>query len=86
VARKATPTFYRHKLVLRGEGPFPADLLRYAALVPATGADANSLDHRPRRDLIFHRYSQEAASVLDAHTSARVASFGWLIVSTEPAA
>ena len=74
----------RHRYKVSGTGYFPVDMLRYDACVPATGADASAIDlhNIDRRPVRLYRFSQSRASKPEA---ARWQSFGWRVVSDEPA-
>lgn len=73
-------TIYESKLVVRGGGEFPWDMLRYDSCVPYSETDSGLLGHGPRREVTLKR---KAANPGPA-TAMRWQSFGWEVVSEEP--
>lgn len=74
---------YRTVLTVEGSGEFPVDMLRYDRCCPDTGGDVMGVIGRtslPRRVRLL-RFSIAG----DKAEAARWKSFGWTVLSEEPA-
>lgn len=82
MAKKATKVFIT-KLVVKGTGEFPLDMLRHDSCVPATEHDTSVIresDPTVPRVVTLRRFSVNGF----AATERRWKSFGWTVMIEEP--
>ncbi len=74
-------TRYESVIVVEGSGPFPIDMLRYDACIPATELDAGTIARTFERDDVHARVALRRLAAGDGPpTVGRWESFGWRIV------
>lgn len=78
---KPKKEYRKTEIVVRGNGNFPFDMLRYDNAAPASSEDASSIANIDEafvyRDVKLNRFSYEG----DKATEGRWRSFGWVVVS-----
>lgn len=67
-----------YKIIVRGTGLFPYDMLRYDQCYPATENDSQLLDSKAKRQVVLF-----TAPRLTGATIGRWESFGWHVVLCE---
>jgi len=75
---KLKPTWYCGIVIVRGDGAFPLDMLRYDNCVPSTQEDVIKLTDDGRRLIQLGMFAQSLAGLRP--TKERWESFGWEVV------
>lgn len=78
---RAARKLFVSRLVVRGRGSFPLDMLRYDRCLPYSEVDSGKMERTSEeREVTLLRYSGDPGS---GAMAPRWASFGWYVVSEE---